>query len=744
MSKRVSEPPEDRIINEPMSEALSKRYLAYALSTITARALPDVRDGLKPVQRRILYGMQVLRLDPEGGYRKCAKIVGDVMGDYHPHGDSSIYDTLVRLAQDFNVRYRLVDGQGNFGNIDGDSPAAYRYTEARMTRAAELLLEGLDENAVDFRANYAETKDEPVVLPAGFPNLLANGASGIAVGMATSIPPHNVAEVIDAARYLIDKPKATSEELMQFVRGPDFPTGGVIVEDAASMLQTYETGRGAFRIRARWEVEDTGRGTYQIVVTEIPYQVQKSRLLEKLSELLEAKKVPLLEDVRDESAEDVRLVLVPRAKTVEPDVLMESLFKVCDLETRFSMNMNVLHKGAPQVMGLRQVLQAYLDHRREVVVRRAGFRLDRIEKRLHILEGFLKAYLNIDEVIRIIRTEDEPKPVLMERFSISDIQAEAILNLRLRALRRLEEMEIRGEHTRLQEERDELVRLLGSERRQWTRVSKELLAARSEFDPSTELGRRRATFEALPDVDLAAALEASRPKEPMTVVLSAQGWIRGIKGHGIDPETVKYKEGDGPGFTAEVMSTDRIVFMSSDGRAFLLAADRLPGGRGHGEPIRLSIELEDNVAIIDMFRFDPERRRVMASSTGYGFVVPETELESNRKAGKQIVNTGEGVLKCCPVVEGDMIAVVGTNRKLLIFPLADLPEMPRGKGNKLQSYGGGAQLADLMTFDKRDGLIVRTGERFRAFEEWREWRGQRAQAGKMVPKGFPRGGTFAG
>lgn len=510
------------------------------------------------------------------------------------------------------------------------------------------------------------------------------------------------------------------------------------------MLEAYETGRGAFRMRARWHVEDTGRGTYQIIVTEIPYQVQKSKLLEKLSELLEAKKVPLLEDVRDESAEDVRLVLVPRAKTVEPDVLMESLFKTCDLETRFSMNMNVLHKGAPQVMGLRDVLQAYLDHRREVVVRRAEFRLDKIEKRLHILEGFLKAYLNIDEVIRIIRTEDEPKPVLMKRFKISDIQAEAILNLRLRALRKLEEMEIQGEHTKLTEERDELVKLLGSERRQWTRVSKELKAARDEFDPSTDLGRRRATFEDAPTVDLAAALEATRPKEPVTVVLSAQGWIRGMKGHGLDPESIKFKEGDGPGFMEEVMSTDKLVFMSSDGRAFMLAADKLPGGRGHGEPIRLSIELEDNVAIVNMFKFEPERKRVMASSTGYGFVVPEAELESNRKAGKQIVNTGGGQLLVCTPVGGDMIAVVGTNRKMLIFPLKDLPEMPRGKGNKLQSYSGGAELADLITFDKRDGLIVRTGDRYRAFEEWKDWKGQRAQAGKVVPKGFPRGGTFGG
>ncbi|WP_300425791.1 DNA topoisomerase IV subunit A, partial [uncultured Hyphomonas sp.] len=543
MSDLIDGTPEDRIINEPMSEALSKRYLAYALSTITSRALPDVRDGLKPVQRRILYGMRVLKLDPEGGYRKCAKIVGDVMGNFHPHGDSSIYDTLVRLAQDFTVRYPLVDGQGNFGNIDGDSAAAYRYTEARMTVAAELLLDGLNENAVDFRANYAENDEEPVVLPAGFPNLLANGATGIAVGMATSIPPHNAAELIDAARLLIEKPKATTAELMDFVQGPDFPTGGIIVETKEAMLQAYETGRGSFRMRARWEVEDTGRGTYQIIVTEIPYQVQKSRLLEKLGELIEAKKLPLLDDVRDESAEDVRLVLVPRSKTVEPEVLMESLYKVCDLETRFSLNMNVLHKGAPQVMGLKDVLQAYLDHRREVVVRRAEFRLDKIEKRLHLLDGYLIAYLNIDEVIRIIRYEDEPKAVLMSTFGLTDIQAEAILNLRLRALRKLEEMEIRGEHDRLSAEREDLIKLIGSTRRQWSKVSKELKEAREAFDPDSELGRRRATFGEMAEVDLAAALEATLPKEPLTIVLSQQGWIRAFTGLARAATPAKFKVG---------------------------------------------------------------------------------------------------------------------------------------------------------------------------------------------------------
>lgn len=745
MSDTIDQGPEDRIINEPMSEALSKRYLAYALSTITSRALPDVRDGLKPVQRRILYGMRELKLNPDGGFRKCAKIVGDVMGAYHPHGDSSIYDTLVRLAQDFSVRYPLVDGQGNFGNIDGDSAAAYRYTEARMTTAAQLLLDGLDENAVDFRPNYSEDTEEPVVLPAGYPNLLANGATGIAVGMATSIPPHNAAELIDASLHLIENRKATTADLMQFVPGPDFPTGGVVVESHTDMLQAYETGKGGFRMRARWQVEDTGRGTYQIIVTEIPYQVQKSRLLEKLGELIEAKKVPLLDDVRDESAEDVRLVLVPRAKTVEPEVLMESLFKVCDLENRFSMNMNVLHKGAPQVMGLKAILEAYLEHRREVVVRRAEFRLDKIDKRLHLLDGYLIAYLNIDEVIRIIRYEDEPKQELMAKFGISDIQAEAILNLRLRALRKLEEMEIKGEHDRLSEERDSLNALVASTRRQWTKVSKELKAAREVLSPDSDLGRRRATFEDAPEVDLEAALEASRPKEPLTVVLSTKGWIRSMKGHGVDPASSKFKDGDSLYLFEEVMSTDSIILMASDGRAFTLAVEALPGGRGFGEPIRLTIDLDDSVDIVDMFKLDGNRKRVMASDAGYGFIVEESNLESNRKAGKSSVNVPKGAkLLSCQLVEGDHIAVVGTNRKMLVFPLDELPEMARGKGNKLQSYRGKDKLADLITFHKEDGLIVKAGDRHRAFPEWPEWIGKRAQAGKAVPKGFPRSGTFNG
>ena len=736
----------ERVINEPMSEALSKRYLAYALSTITSRALPDVRDGLKPVQRRILYAMRELKLNPEGAYRKCAKIVGEVMGNFHPHGDSAIYDTLVRLAQGFSVRYPLVDGQGNFGNIDGDAAAAMRYTESRMTEAAKLLLEGLDEDAVDFRETYDELNEEPVVLPAGYPNLLANGATGIAVGMATSIPPHNAAEVIDAALHLIKHKSATTAELLEIMPGPDFPTGGVIIEPRESILDAYETGRGSFRMRAKWHVEDLGRGTWQVVVTEIPYQVQKSRLIEKIAELIESKKVPLLDDVRDESAEDVRLILEPRSKTVDPDVLMESLFKVSDLETRFSLNMNVLNDGVPQVMGLRGVLKAYLDHRREVVQRRARHRLDKIEKRLHVLDGYLIAYLNIDEVIRIIREEDEPKQVMMERFHITDVQAEAILNLRLRALRKLEEMELRGEHERLSEEREQLNLLLGSEARQWTKVGKELTEARKTFDPETELGRRRAQFGDAPEIDLEAALEASTPKEPFTVLLSTKGWIRAMKGHGHDAEQAKFKDGDSLFSAVELWSTDKLILMSSDGRAFTLGADKLPGGRGHGEPIRLSIDLEDSVDIFAMFKLDESRKRIVASSAGYGFIVPESELNSSRKAGKAVVTVPDGAeLAVCEVARGDMIAVVGTNRKLIIFDREDLPEMPRGKGVKLQAYRGDDAMLDAAVFDKQDGLFVIDGAgRNKSVADWEEWIGKRAQAGKVVPKGFPRSGKLNG
>ncbi|MEM0986663.1 MAG: DNA topoisomerase IV subunit A [Pseudomonadota bacterium] len=745
MSDTIDQDP-GRIVNEPLSEALSKRYLAYALSTITARALPDVRDGLKPVQRRILYAMRELKLNPDGAYRKCAKIVGEVMGNYHPHGDNAIYDTLVRLAQDFSVRYPLVDGQGNFGNVDGDAAAAMRYTESRMTDAAKLLLEGLDEDAVDFRDTYDELNSEPVVLPAGFPNLLANGATGIAVGMATSIPPHNVAEVIDAAQLLIKTPDASTDALLKLVPGPDFPTGGVIVEPRGAIREAYETGRGSFRLRARFVVEDLGRGTWQVVVTEVPYQVQKGKLIERIAELIEARKVPLLADVRDESAEDVRLILEPRSKTVDPEVMMESLFKLCDLETRFSLNMNVLHQGAPQVMGLKPVLRAYLDHRREVVQRRAKHRLGKIEQRLHLLDGYLIAYLNIDEVIRIIREEDEPKQELIDRFTLTEVQAEAILNLRLRALRKLEEMEIRNEHKALSDERESLNALLGSETLQWGKVSEQLAEARKAFDPSTELGRRRAGFGDAPDIDLDAALEASTPKEALTVVLSAKGWIRAMKGHGLDTEAIKFKDGDDLFLAKEVWSTDKVIILSSDGRAFTLTADKLPGGRGHGEPIRLSIDLEDSVDIVTFFAFREGRKRIVASDGGYGFIVPEEELISTRKAGKAIVTVGsDGRLVVCEIAQGDHVAVIGSNKKLLVYEASELPEMPRGKGVKLQAYRGGDTLKDAAVFDSEDGLfVIDPAGRHRGIPEWREWIGKRAQAGKLVPKGFPRSGRLNG
>lgn len=737
---------EENIIDESMNEALSRRYLAYALSTITSRALPDVRDGLKPVQRRILYAMRELKLNPDASYRKCAKIVGEVMGNYHPHGDSAIYDTLVRLAQSFSVRYPLVDGQGNFGNIDGDSAAAMRYTESRMTAAAKLLLDGLDENAVDFRDTYDEQDSEPVVLPAAYPNLLANGATGIAVGMATSIPPHNAAELIDACLILVDNKNAELDELLEVMPGPDFPTGGTLVESKDTIREAYATGRGGFRIRAKWEKEDLGRGTWQIVVTEIPYQVQKGKLIERLAELIDAKKVPLLGDVRDESAEDIRLVLEPKSKTVDPDMLMESLYKLSDLESRFSMNLNVLDKGAPKVMNLKEVLMAYLSHRQEVVVRVAQHQLDKTLARLEVLEGYLVAFLNLDEVIRIIREEDHPKSELMKAFNLTENQAEAILNMRLRSLRKLEEMEIRGEHAELEKKRDKLEALIKSPAKQWKEVAKGLNEARKVFDPETELGRRRSLFGEAPAADVGDMIaEALIVREPITVVLSEQGWIRALKGHNNDLDKVKFKDGDGLALSCQMETTDKLILMSSDGRAFTLGGDKLPGGRGAGEPIRFQIDLEDEHSITDMFRLNPEGKRFMASKAGYGFICQEADLVSARKAGKQVVTTSsDSALFISKVAVGDKVAVIGDNRKLLIFDLADLPEMPRGKGVKLQSYKDGG-LLDAMVFSEADGFVVTEASgRQRTFPDWQDWNGRRAGAGRMVMRGFPRSGKFDG
>ncbi|HEY9217482.1 MAG TPA: DNA topoisomerase IV subunit A [Phenylobacterium sp.] len=733
----------DRIIDEPLSEALSRRYLAYALSTITNRALPDVRDGLKPVHRRVLYAMNQMRLNPDAAARKCAKVVGEVMGQYHPHGDQAIYDALVRLAQDFAQRYPLVAGQGNFGNIDGDNAAAMRYTECKLTPAAQLLLEGIDEDAVDFRPTYDGEDHEPVVLPAGFPNLLANGSSGIAVGMATSIPPHNAAELIDACLLLLENPDATTEELMVHVQGPDFPTGGVIVEPRASLLETYETGRGGVRTRATWTREDTGRGTYQIIVTEIPYQVKKADLVEQLAGLIETKKAALLGDVRDESAEDVRLVLEPKSRNVEPEVLMESLFRLSDLETRFPVNMNVLDaRGTPGVMGLKQALVAFLGHRREVLVRRARHRLAKIEARLHILAGLLIAYLNLDEVIRIVRYEDEPKAKLIAAFELTDIQADAILNTRLRQLAKLEEMEIRREHGDLSEERDEILKMLGSDKIQWRLVGVGLRDVRKVLGPETTLGKRRSIFAEAPTVDPDAAIEAMVVREAITVILSERGWIRATKGKVEDPSELKFKEGDKLGFLVSAETTDKLLIFASDGRFFTLGCDKLPSARGHGEPLRLMLDLDDKVGIVDVFAHKPGAKRLVASKSGYGFILPEAEAIAFRRAGKQVLNVDGKAAAISLPITGDQIAVIGDNGKILIFPVSELPEMGRGKGVKLQAYREGG-LRDAIVFDSAEGATwIDTAGRTRVWTEWGQWAGRRASAGKVAPRGFPTSKRF--
>jgi topoisomerase-4 subunit A len=725
--------------------ALEERYLAYALSTIMHRALPDVRDGLKPVHRRILYAMRELRLNPESGYVKCAKIVGDVMGNLHPHGDQAIYDALARLAQDFAVRYPLVDGQGNFGNIDGDNPAAPRYTEARLTETANAILEGIDEDTVAFRPNYDGRVEEPVVLPAAFPNLLANGSSGIAVGMATNIPPHNVDELCSALLHLIKHPNATIEKLVEMVPGPDFPTGGIIVEPREAMVEAYKTGRGGFRLRARWSREETSRGGYQIVVTEIPYQVQKAKLVENLAELMSEKKLPLLGDVRDESAEEIRLILEPKSRTVDPVLLMESLFRLTELEVRVSLNMNVLSAGQiPNVLSLRDVLSQWLEHRIEVLVRRSTFRLKKIEHRLEVLDGYLIAYLNIDEVIRIVRREDDPKAKLIAKFKLSDVQAEAILNLRLRSLSRLEEIEIRGEHDKLSKELRALKQLLKSEELQWERISEEVKATRERYSKKTALGRRRSSFADAPEVeiDLAAALVE---REPITVILSEKGWLRTLKGHPEDLSKLEFKQGDELKRVIKASTTDKLVLLTTNGKFFTLEAGALPGGRGHGEPVRLMIDLEENHDIVEMFVHYPTRKLLIASTAGYGFIVAEEEVIASTRKGKQILNVTEpDEARVCVVAEGDNIATIGENRKLLVFKLDEVNEMTRGKGVILQRFKDGG-LSDARVFKKSEGLtwLDSAGREFTlSWSELREWVGERAQAGRVAPKGFPRSNSF--
>ncbi len=720
------------VIDEPMGDALSRRYLAYALSTIMHRALPDVRDGMKPVHRRILYAMGDMRLTPEAAARKCAKVVGEVMGTYHPHGDQAIYDALVRMAQDFAQRYQLVDGQGNFGNIDGDNPAAMRYTEARLTPAAMLLLDGINEDAVDFRPTYDDQDEEPVVLPAGFPNLLANGAMGIAVGMATSIPPHNVAELIDACRRLIVKHETTIDELMEFIPGPDFPTGGVCVETRAAIREAYETGRGGVRVRARWTTEDMGRGQWRIIVTEIPYQVQKSRLIEQLADLIETKKSPLLGDVRDESAEDIRLVLEPKTRNIEPDVLMESLFKLSDLETRFPINMNVLDAtGTPRVMGLRSCLIAFLDHRRVVLLRQSNWRLERIDKRLHLLDGLMIAFLNLDEVIRIIREEDKPKDVLMARFSLTEMQADYILDTRLRQLARLEEMTIQDEHRKLTEERAGLLALLDSEKLQWKRIDGQLGEVRKKLSSP-----RRTTFADAPAAFDVAAVESYLPKEAVTVILSKRGWIRAAKGRVEDPSELKFKEGDELAFLVPGYSTDKFLILTSDGRFLTLTGDKLPSARGHGEPLRLMLDIEETAKIVTVFAMTPGARRVMVSKNGYGFVMNEEDAIANKRAGKQTMSVeGTDAFAALPV-NGDMVMVLGDNNKLLVYPVSELPDMARGKGVKLQAYKDGG-LKDIAVFDSAAGAVWYDGSgKSRDFKDVKDYAGRRASAGRIAPRGL--------
>ncbi|MFN3276682.1 MAG: DNA topoisomerase IV subunit A [Paracoccus sp. (in: a-proteobacteria)] len=747
MSDDLLPKPDHGTHSEPLSRAIGERYLTYALSTIMHRALPDARDGLKPVHRRILYAMRELRLSPTGAFRKSAKITGDVMGNYHPHGDAAIYDAMARLAQDFAMRYPLVDGQGNFGNIDGDNPAAARYTEARLAAASEALMDGLTENSVDFRPNYDGTLSEPVVLPSAFPNLLANGASGIAVGMATNIPPHNLHEVVDACLHLIKTPEAREDTLAGIIQGPDFPTGGVLVESRESIAETYRTGRGAFRVRARWSVEDLGRGQWQIIVTEIPYQVQKSRLIERLAELIQIRRVPILGDIRDESAEDIRIVLEPKSRTVDPEQLMAALFKVSDLETRFNLNMNVLIDGrVPKVCSLKEVLRAFLDHRREVLVRRTTWRLEKIAARLEVLEGYLIAYLNLDRVIEIIRTEDEPKAVMMAEFGLNDVQVEAILNMRLRALRKLEEIELRAERDALTEERAGLEAMLADEGAQWARIGDELKAVRNTFGKSSPEGQRRTTLaEAAetPEIDLDSMIE----REPLTVILSKMGWIRAMKGHQPLETELKFKDGDGPGFALHAETTDKLMVFASNGRFYTLPANNLPGGRGMGEPLRLMIDLPNEAEIITMFPWRAGERYLVASKAGDGFIVGAGDILAQTKSGKQVLN-GDALL--CRPIHGDHVAVVGENRKMLVFPLTELPEMARGKGVRLQRYGKGGGLlkddglSDAVCLTLAGGLSwPMGGGKTRTEPDLTEWLGKRATAGRMAPRGFPRDNRFA-
>lgn len=735
---------ETKVIDQPFGEILSERYLSYALSTIMSRSLPDVRDGMKPVHRRLLYAMYQLKLSPETQPKKSARVVGDVIGKFHPHGDTAVYDAMVRLAQDFAQRYPLVDGQGNFGNIDGDNAAAMRYTEARLTRVALLLLEGIEENAVDFRPTYDGSENEPIVLPGGFPNLLANGSSGIAVGMATNVPPHNVAELCEAMELMLDEDPEI-EKLVEIIKGPDFPTGGTLMEDRADVIAAYKTGRGAFRVRAKWEKEELKQGQYQIVVSEIPYQVQKSKLIEKIADLINNRKLPMLDDVRDESAEDIRLVLVPKSRNIEPELLMEALFRNTDLEGRFNMNLNVLEHGiTPRVMNLKEVLQAWMEHQKDVLVRRSNHRLQKVLARIEILDGYLIVYMNIDEVIRIIRFEDEPKTKLIDTFKLTENQAEAVLNLRLRRLHKLEEMEIKGEHDKLSAERDALEKLIKSEARQWTQIKKQIGALKKEFGTDTALGARRTVIGSAPTPMTIDLDEAMIEKEPVTIVCSNKGWIKAMKGHGHKASELKYKDGDRGRFVIEAQTTDKLLVFGTNGRFYTLSCNELPSGRGFGEPVRLMVDLPNDADITDLKLYAQNMKYLVASTDGRGFIVKSEDMLAQTKSGKQVLNVSgkiEAAL-CKPIVDDhDHMAVIGKNRKMLVFPLADLPEMGRGKGVILQKYKDGG-LSDAKSFSMEEGLEFKYGSGTTLVEEITPWLGKRASAGRLPPNGFPKNNKF--
>ena len=730
----------EQIKETKLADALSERYLAYAMSTIVARSLPDVRDGLKPVHRRLLFAMRGLKLDPATGFKKCARVVGDVIGKYHPHGDTAVYDAMVRLAQDFAVRYPLVDGQGNFGNIDGDRAAAMRYTEARLTSVAMAIMDGLDDNAVDFDKTYDGTEDEPAVMPSGFPNLLANGSSGIAVGMATNIPPHNVGEVCDALIHLIKHPDADVAKLMDFVLGPDFPTGGLLVESKESLIKTYTTGRGAMKVRAKWEKEELSQGRYQIVITEIPYQVQKSDLIMKIAKLLAEKKLPLLADVRDESAENVRIVLEPKSRSVQPEQLMEHLFKFTDLQVNFNLNMNVLDADhTPRVMSLKEVLQAFLKHREIVLIRRSNYRLDKIRHRMELLQGFILAYLNLDRIIEIIRNEDEPKPIMIEEFSLSEVQAEAILNMRLRSLRKLEEEQLRREFEDLALEKAGLETMLGDEGLRFKKLSEEISLIKKQFGQKTELGARRTVVADAP-IDIDVPIEAMVEKEPITVVLSKLGWIRALKGH-TDISDLKFKEGDKMKLSLTTYTTDNILFFASNGRFYTLLGDKISGGRGFGEPIRLSIDLPQDADIIAMFVYKPDDNLFVASSKGKGFIVAAKDVIAQTRAGKIIMNVSDDKAILCTPANGNHVAVIGTNRKMVVFKAEEIPTMARGSGVILQKYAG-ATLSDVKFFNVEDGLAFPSGNGTRIERDITPWLARRATVGKIPPVGFPRSNKF--